>query len=86
MVEVLYFSAPWCNPCKTFGPALQDAATRKGFSIRKVNVETDMETTQQYGVLGLPTTVWFKDGIAKISKTGPLSDDAIDKVILHLGA
>lgn len=86
MVEVLYFSAPWCSPCKVFGPALQDAANRKGFSIEKVNVETDMERARQYDVMSLPTTVWFKNGVAKISKSGPLSDEAIDKVISHLGA
>lgn len=87
MVEVLYFSAPWCNPCKVFGPALQEASAQKGFSIKKVNVETDEEgLVRQYDVMSLPTTVWFKNGVAKISKSGPLSNDAIDKVISHLGA
>lgn len=86
MVEVLYFSAPWCSPCKVFGPALEKASQSKGFSIRKVDVETDAKTRDEYGVMSIPTTVWFKDGVAKISKTGPLSDEAIDKVILHLGA
>lgn len=86
MVEVLYFSAPWCSPCKVFGPALQSASERIGFALRKVNVETDMELTKQYDVMSLPTTVWFKDGVAKISKTGAMTDDAIDKVIFNLGA
>lgn len=86
MVEVLYFSAPWCSPCKVFGPALEAASQSKGFSIRKVNVETDMETARNFDILSLPTTVWFKDGVPKISKSGPLSDEAIDKVISHLGA
>ena len=86
MVNVLYFSAPWCSPCKVFGPALESASVRKGFSIEKVNVETDMERARQYDVMSLPTTVWFKDGIPVMSKSGPLSDDAIDKVISHLGA
>lgn len=86
MVDVIYFSAPWCSPCRVFGPALQNASERLGFSVQKVNVETDMELARQYDVMSLPTTVWFKDGVAKISKSGPLSDDAIGKVINSLGA
>lgn len=86
MVEVLYFSAPWCSPCRVFGPALEKAGIAKGFGIKKVNVETEPELTREYDVMSLPTTVWFKDGQPMLSKVGPLSDDAIDKVFIHLGA
>lgn len=86
MVKVLYFSAPWCSPCRIFGPALQAASEERGFSIEKVNVETDMKTTQEYGVMSLPTTVWFKDDKPVLSKTGALTGDAIEKVLIALGA
>jgi len=86
MVEVLYFSAPWCSPCRIFGPALEKASEQRGFALKKVNVESDMDLARQYDVMSLPTTVWFKDGEAKVAKVGPLTAEAIDKVISHLGA
>ena len=86
MVEVLYFSAPWCSPCKVFGPTLEKSSYERGFKVNKVNVETDMELARQYDVMSLPTTVWFKDGNPQIAKVGPLTDEAIGKVINQLGA
>ncbi len=86
MVEVFYFSASWCSPCKVFGPALQTASEKFGFNIKKVDAEKETELTRQYDVMSLPTTVWFKDGVPRVSKTGSLSEDAIDKVINSLGA
>lgn len=86
MVKVLYFSAPWCSPCKVFGPALENASNRLGFQVEKVNVETEMDLAREYDVMSLPTTVWFRDGEAVLAKSGPLSDDAIGKVYSSLGA
>lgn len=85
MVNVLYFSAPWCSPCKVFGPALEQASEKLGFSVQKVNVEEDTELMRQYDVMSLPTTVWFKNGVPLVAKSGPLSFDAIGKVINNLG-
>lgn len=86
MVNVLYFSAPWCSPCKVFGPVLESASEKLGFTVQKVNVEEDQSLMREYDVMSLPTTVWFKDGVPLVAKPGPLSLDAIGKVINSLGA
>lgn len=84
VLDVLYFSAPWCGPCKVFGPRLEESSKAHNFTIRKVNAEDDMDQVREYGVQSLPTTVWFKDGQARVSKVGALTEDAIRKVVNSL--
>lgn len=80
----MYFSAPWCQPCKTFGPRLEESAVAHNFSIEKINAEENMDKVREYGVMSLPTTIWRKDGVARVSKVGALTEDAIRKVVNSL--
>ena len=36
MKKILYFSAPWCGPCKQFGP-IMDRISQTGILVEKVN-------------------------------------------------
>jgi len=63
------FWAEWCGPCITLGPVLDEIASELGESvfICKVNVDENGELAQQYGIRGIPTMIFFKEG--KPSKT-----------------
>lgn len=63
------FWAEWCGPCRILGPILDELATEIGDKalICKVNVDENGELAQQYGIRGIPTMIFFKDG--KVAKT-----------------
>jgi thioredoxin 1 len=58
------FWAPWCGPCKMIAPVLQEIDNEIGDKIKigKLNVDHNPNTTQQFGVMSIPTLVLFKDG------------------------
>lgn len=60
------FFAPWCGHCKTLAPVLDELAGELDGKLKivKVNVEEHRPLSQEYGVMGLPTMILFKGGVA----------------------
>lgn len=57
------FWAPWCGPCRMVGPVLEEVSNEVDtVKIGKVNVDEEGELAGQYGVMSIPTLVFFKDG------------------------
>ena len=55
-MKLLYFSAPWCGPCKVFGPTM-DRLAAEGINIQKVNIDTENELTAKYGIRSVPSVI-----------------------------
>tara|TARA_B100000497_G_C7549867_1_gene332332 strand:- start:17 stop:265 length:249 start_codon:yes stop_codon:yes gene_type:complete len=55
MKKILYFSAPWCGPCKVLGPTMQKLSSE--LPITKINVDEDNNTSVKYGIRNVPTLV-----------------------------
>ncbi len=58
------FWAEWCGPCRVLGPVLDEVSnevTGKA-KIVKLNVDDARELAAQYGVRGIPTMIFFKNG------------------------
>ena len=58
------FWAGWCSPCRMLAPVLDEVARNfKGRAkVAKVDVEQNPALTERYGIQGLPTLLFFKDG------------------------
>ncbi len=59
------FWAPWCGPCQLMGPIIEALAHEyegKAIKIGKCNVDENPNSSQQYGVLSIPTFLIFKNG------------------------
>jgi thioredoxin 1 len=58
------FWAPWCAPCRSIAPIVDELAGeyagRVGFA--KVNVDENPKVATEYGVRSIPTLLLFKDG------------------------
>ena len=56
--------AEWCSPCKMMDPILEEIVNEKGDSLQlvKINIDENQETPVKYGVMNIPTLLFFKDG------------------------
>lgn len=63
-VELLDFYADWCGPCKVMDPVIHALEAEWGDKVKitKINVDTDQQATQTYGVMSIPTYVVLKEG------------------------
>ena len=65
---IIYFSAPWCEPCKTFGPVIE-GLIKEGYNVRKVNIDYDATLPKQYGIQSVPTLVLTTMDGSEIKRT-----------------
>ena len=58
------FWAQWCAPCRAVAPILDELAEKyQGrFAVAKVNVDETPEIAAQFGILNIPTLIFFKGG------------------------
>ena len=60
MKKILYFSAPWCGPCKQFAPVMEQIG--QTIPVEKINVDEQSDLAATYGVRNVPTILILKDG------------------------
>jgi thioredoxin 1 len=58
------FWAPWCGPCRMVAPSLEKLAGEYGgkLLVAKVNTDDNPEYAMKYGVQGIPTLLFVRNG------------------------
>lgn len=77
------FWAAWCGPCRMLAPMVDDlAAQYEGkVIVGKVNVDEEQELAIRYGVMSIPTVIFFKDGKEIDRKVGVMPPAAFTEVL-----
>lgn len=76
---VIDFWAPWCGPCRSIAPIVEELATvYEGRAIiGKYNVDEDTDLGVEYGIRNIPTMLFFKDGQMVDKHVGTITRDAL---------
>jgi thioredoxin 2 len=58
------FWAPWCGPCRTMAPVLEELGrqTAGRLVVAKLNTDHAPEISQRLGIEGIPTMILFRGG------------------------
>ena len=66
---IVDFFANWCGPCKMLMPVLEEIDQEfDQVDIVKVNIDQDEELAKKFGVLSIPTLIFFSNG-EEVEKT-----------------
>lgn len=82
------FWAEWCGPCKMIAPIVEQLSEEYDgkLKVAKLDADANMETMQQYGIMGIPTLILFKGGqpVERVQGFRP-KEDILSKLEPHLG-
>ncbi len=88
---IVDFWAPWCEPCKQLGPALEKVVREAGGKVKlvKIDIDRDKALAQQMRVQSIPAVFAFSKGQPVDGFTGALPEsqlkDFVRRVIESAG-
>jgi putative thioredoxin len=80
---LVYFTAPWCGPCKQFGPLLEKVVNEaKGrVKLAKVDIDKNPELAQQFRVQSVPMIYIFFQGQPMDAFAGVVPESQLKQLI-----
>ena len=77
------FWAPWCGPCRTLGPIIEQIANENSTKMKfvKLNVDDNQKMAARYGIRSIPTVSVFKDGKVVDGFIGLRSKSEIETIL-----
>ncbi len=81
------FWAPWCGPCRMQAPILDQLSQKYDeteLKITKLIVDDNPQTAASFGVMSIPTLLFFKDGELVEKRVGVQPKPALEEIVEKL--
>jgi len=80
------FWAPWCGPCRMFGPIFEEVSEKTaGVNFVKFEVnDNNRRTPVKFGIRGIPSVLAFKNGKLVEARSGLMDSETLSAWITEL--
>ncbi len=86
-MAVIDFWAPWCGPCKSFGPTFEAVSEEHTDTLfAKINTEEQQELGAYFNIRSIPTLMIIRDKVIVFSQAGALPKSALQDVVAQAKA
>jgi thioredoxin 1 len=84
-MKVIKMSASWCGPCRAYKPTFEKVSKMDEFSdieFQELDVDDNEELAEEYGVRGVPTTIFLNNKGEVIDRLSGLQTEQalVDKI------
>lgn len=82
MIQVYYFTADWCGPCKTVRPIVEELnRDQSDVKFQIIDVDSEVELVRSFEVKSIPTFIRIENGKEVKRVTGAQTKSYLEKFI-----